>query len=134
MPAKCQPQMTSNRQQEAISRLAHLKSVTHFDRSEGWEFDFLRGLSPGRLRESFGHFLPSLKAERCDFLGKNRSGAGAVQKLASTLVLLLRGTVNSELEIFKIAKYIAAEEANSESITFNIKLQTVTQTDCAGSL
>ena len=48
--------------------------------------------------------LRSLKAERCDFLAKNRPSVGAVQKLAPTLVLLLRGTVNSELEIFKIAQ------------------------------
>ena len=32
--------------------------------------------------------LRGLKAERCDFLGENRSGAGAVQKIDSTLVLL----------------------------------------------
>ena len=85
------------------------------------------------------------------------------KKLASTLVLLLRGTINSELEIFKIAqnttpeakepqyttgkviqrlvlvhahiyRYIADKEANDESNTFIIKLQTVTETDCAGSL
>ena len=40
--------------------------------------------------------LRGLKAERCDFLGKNRSGAGAVQNIDSTLVPLLRGTVNSD--------------------------------------
>jgi len=45
--------------------------------------------------------LPSLKAERCDFLGKNRSGARAFQNNLSTLVLLLLGTVNGELKILQ---------------------------------
>ena len=105
-------------------------------------------------------FLRSLKPERCDFLGKNRPAAGSVQKLLSTLVLLLRGTVNSDLEIFKIAqnttsegkerqytagkvttlisqwsihifiRFIATEEANGESSTFTIKLQMVLQSVC----
>ena len=53
--------------------------------------------------------LRSLKAERCDFLWKNHPDAEAVQKLVSTLVHLLRGTVNSELEIFKIAQNTTSE-------------------------
>ena len=108
--------------------------------------------------------LRSLKAKECDFLRKNCPGAGTVPKLPPTLVLLLRGTVNSELEIFEIAenttseakerqhtagkaiqplfkigpctyyRYITLEEANSEFSTFIVKFQTVTLTDCVSSL
>ena len=42
-----------------------------------------------------------LKAEQCGFLGGNRSGSGAVQTNDSILVLLLKGTVNSELKILQ---------------------------------
>ena len=45
--------------------------------------------------------LRVLKPEQCDFLGQNRYGAGAVQTIDSTLVLLLRGTVNSALKILQ---------------------------------
>ena len=57
-----------------------------------WDFDFLRGLAPGRLdgfliemyeRNSvpFGFLLRGLKAERCDFVDENRPGTGAVFSL-----------------------------------------------------
>ena len=73
-----------------------------------WDFDFLRGLAPGLLngfsigryenkRESFDprtFLLRSLKVERW----KNCSGAGALQNMDSSLVLLLLGTVNGELK------------------------------------
>ena len=83
-------------------------------------------------------------------LGKNRPCAGAVQKLFSTPVLLLRGTVNSERKIFKIAQNATSEVKERQynvylalprvysyrnvatEETVNIKLQKVTQTDCAG--
>ena len=42
-----------------------------------------------------------LKAEQCGFLGENRSGSGAAQTIDSILVLLLKGTVNSELKILQ---------------------------------
>ena len=42
--------------------------------------------------------LRVLKPEQCDFLGENRYGAGAVQTIDSTVVLLLRGTVKSALK------------------------------------
>ena len=45
--------------------------------------------------------LRVLKPEQCDFLGENRYGAAAVQTIDSTLVLLLRGTVNSALKILQ---------------------------------
>ena len=45
--------------------------------------------------------LRVLKPEQCDFLGQNRYGAGAVQTIDSTLVLLLGGTVNSALKILQ---------------------------------
>ena len=45
--------------------------------------------------------LRVLKAEQCSFLGENRSGSGAVQAIDPILVLLLRGTVNSELKILQ---------------------------------
>jgi len=48
--------------------------------------------------------LPSLKAERCDFLGKNRSGARAFQNNLFTLVLLLLGTVTVNSKSFKITQ------------------------------
>ena len=48
---------------------------------------------------SFLFSASGLKAERCGFLVENRSEAGAVQRIDSVLVLLLRGTVNSELKI-----------------------------------
>ena len=52
-----------------------------------------------KKRESFELSAHGLKAERCGFLVENRSKAGAVQKIDSILVLLLRGTVNRELKI-----------------------------------
>lgn len=45
--------------------------------------------------------LQDLKAEQCNFLGENHSSAGANQKIDSTHVLLLKGTVNSKLKIFQ---------------------------------
>ena len=45
--------------------------------------------------------LRVLKAEQCGFLEENRSGSGAVQTIDYILVLLLRGTVNSELKILQ---------------------------------
>ena len=45
--------------------------------------------------------LQKLKAEQCDFLGENFSGAGVVQNMDSALVLLLLGTVNSKLKILQ---------------------------------
>ena len=53
--------------------------------------------------------LRSLKVERCNFPWKNRPGDGASQKLASTPVRLLRGTVNIEHEIFKMARNTTSE-------------------------
>ena len=44
-------------------------------------------------------FLRILKAEQFDFLGKNSSGAGALQKKDSPFVLLLQGAANCELKI-----------------------------------
>ena len=63
--------------------------------------DFKSAGTIGRLNLS-AFLLQVLKAERYDFLGENRSGAGAGQKIDSTiLVFLLRGTVNSELKILR---------------------------------
>ena len=45
--------------------------------------------------------LRSLKAKRCDFGGKNRSGAGTLSKQVSTLVSLLYRTVNGELKFIQ---------------------------------
>ena len=52
-----------------------------------------------KTRQSFELSAHGLKAERCGFLVENRSEAGAVQKIDSIHVLLLRGTLNSELKI-----------------------------------
>ena len=63
--------------------------------------DFKSAGTIGRLNLS-AFLLQVLKAERYDFLRENRSGAGAGQKIDSTiLVFLLRGTVNSELKILR---------------------------------
>ena len=48
-------------------------------RSEGMRRFILRSVNLSTL------LLRGLKAERCDFLGKNRSGAGAVQNIDSIL-------------------------------------------------
>ena len=56
-----------------------------------WDFDFLRGLAPGRLdgfsigryeknRKSFDLYAVKFEIERCVFWGKNRSGAGTLSK------------------------------------------------------
>ena len=63
--------------------------ATHFDRL--WDFNFFRGLATNLLDGfSIGYYgekvnlssflLRSLKAERWDFLGENRSGAGDLSK------------------------------------------------------
>ena len=89
----------------------------HFDRSKLWDFNFLRGLAQGlsggfsiaryeRISRNVNLsalLLRGLKGERCDFQRKNRSGAGAVQNIDSTHVLLLRGTVSSYSTSFEIA-------------------------------
>ena len=63
--------------------------------------DFRSAGTRGRVNLS-AFLLRVLKAERHDFLGENRPGAGAGQKIDSTtLVFLLRGTVNSELKILQ---------------------------------
>ena len=53
-------------------------------------------LSKGTRRSvNLSAFLQQvLKAEQCNFLGENQSGTGANQKIYSTHVPLLRGTVN----------------------------------------
>ena len=98
---------TSNQlnQKEATSRTISGWQVfilaTHFDHQKLGDFNFfedsfqaiwmdfwLRGM--GRNMNLSAFLLLSLKAERCDFLGKNCSGAGAFQKIDSTLVLLLK--------------------------------------------
>ena len=62
--------------------------------------DFRSAGTRGRLNLSAFLLHLVLKAERYEFLGVNRSGAGASQKIDSTtFVFLLRGTVNSELKI-----------------------------------
>ena len=50
-----------------------------------------------------------LKAEQSGFQGENRSGFGAVQTIDSILVLLLKGTVNSELKILQMAQNTTCE-------------------------
>ena len=45
--------------------------------------------------------LQSLKEEQWDLLGEDCSGAGVLQDMDSTLVLLLLGTVNGELKILQ---------------------------------
>ena len=74
------------------------------------------GISLGRYRRSMNlssFVLPGLKAERCDFLVENRSGASAFKKqiFDSTLVLLLRGTVNVQAnsKSFKVAQNTTSE-------------------------
>ena len=42
--------------------------------------------------------LRDLKVEHCSFLGKIAAALETFKKIDSTLVLLLRGTVNSELQ------------------------------------
>ena len=88
-----------------------------------WDFDFLRGLAPGPLdelsiekeSESFSHSPGKFEGGAMRFFCGGGGGGGGItrgnhpaleqfKKLASTFVLLLRGTVNSELEIFKIAQ------------------------------
>lgn len=79
-------------------------------------------------------------------LGKNRPCAGAAQKLFSTPAPPPRGTVNikiaqnatSEVKERQYNVYLALVRAYSHrnvatEETVNIKLQKVTQTDCAGS-
>ena len=66
--------------------------------------DLLDGFSIGKVLQEAWIFLGELsahglKAERCGFLVENRSEAGAIQKIDSIHVLLLRGKVNSELKI-----------------------------------
>ena len=56
-----------------------------------------------------------LKAEQCNFLGENQSGTGANQKIYSTHVPLLRGTVNSKLKIFQNATF----EAKGQQVTIS---------------
>ena len=73
-----------------------------------WDLKFLRGLAPGLLDgtgksvQNLSTFLlRSLKAERCDFLGENHSGAEALSKRDSALVFLLLGTVHGQLQILQ---------------------------------
>lgn len=125
--------------------------------------DPLRATAPGRPDEfsiekhrkkceSF-RSLPQEVRKQSDevLLGKNRPCAVAVQKLFSTPVPPPRGTANSERKIPKTAQnatsevkerqynvYLALVRAYSYrnvaiEETVNIKLQKVTQTDCAGS-
>ena len=73
-----------------------------------WDFDFLRGLAPGRL-DGFSStkrsvtvstlMLRSLKAEQCDFRGKNRSSAGTLSKQGFHPFSSIIVTVNGELKI-----------------------------------
>ena len=95
-----------------------------------WDFNFLRGLaqdlsdgfSIGRYEKILRSLnlstllLRGLKAERCDFLGKNRSVAGAVQNINSTLVLLLRGTVKIDWTSFKIALKILLQREKDDNL------------------
>ena len=87
-----------------------IPSILTFERLGVFEFfskassDLLEGFSIGKVLQEAWIFLGELsahglKAERCGFLVENRSEAGAVQKIDSILVLLLRGTVNRELKI-----------------------------------
>ena len=87
--------LTKSNQKEAISgTISHwyvwilLRILTI---QKLWDFNFLRELAPGLLdgfsigryekkRESFDPFAARFKAERCDFRGKNRAGAGALSK------------------------------------------------------
>ena len=56
-------------------------------------------------KQNLSNFLlRGLKVKQCDFLGGNPSATGAVQKIHHSLVLLLRGTVNSKLKTFKITQ------------------------------
>ena len=68
--------------------------------------------------------LRSLEAERYDFLGRNRPGAGALQKLPSPLSLCLRGTANREVEIFKIAENTTSEARERQYTAGNRKVNT----------
>ena len=54
-----------------------------------------------RIVDLLAFMLRSLKAERCDFGGKNRLGAGKLSKQVSTLVSLLYRTVNGELKFIQ---------------------------------
>ena len=54
-----------------------------------------------RIVDLLTFMLRSLKAERCDFGGKNRPGAGTLSKQVSTLVSLLYRTVNGELKFIQ---------------------------------
>ena len=82
--------------------------VTHFDRSKTVGFKVSSRTSSGPL-DGTGKsvlnlstfLLRSLKAERCDFLGENHSGAGALSKRDSALVFLLLGTVQGQLQILQ---------------------------------
>ena len=59
--------------------------------------------------------LRSLKAERCDFGGKNRPDAGTLQNKVSTLVLLLERTVNGQGSrlTFQLASPVASDRFDS---------------------
>ena len=87
--------LTRSNQKEAISATISQRYVSILPRiltvKKHWDFNFLRELAPGLLdgfsigryekkRESFDPFAARFKAERCDFRGKNRTGAGALSK------------------------------------------------------
>ena len=121
----CQPSV--NLKRRPIRNLrgnqqAGTREKCYASRPLGRDFDFLRGLAPGRLgefsiekyekkRESFGHSPAKFQGGAMRFSGEQSPGAGTVpeKKMASTLVFLLRGTVNSELEIFKITQNTTSE-------------------------
>ena len=57
-----------------------------------------------KKHESFGHSPAKFESGTTRFSGEKPPQRWSCSNLAPTLVLLLRGTVNSELEIFKIAQ------------------------------